>query len=240
MLPFLAATHPAAARAMLEYRVRRLPAARRTARAAGPRRRALRVGVGAHAAPTSPRARRATAPGGWWRSTPASARSTSSPTWRGRPRCYVDWTGDEAFRAGPGRGCSIETARYWASRVERDGDGRAHIRGVIGPDEYHEHVDDNAYTNVMARWNLRRAYAETADAAAASTEAERATWRAARRRARRRLSARERALRAVRGLLRARAAGHRRARAAAARSPPTCCSRPSAWPAPRSSSRPTC
>ena len=28
---------------------------------------------------------------------------------------------------------------------------------MIGPDEYHEPVDDNAYTNVMARWNLRRA-----------------------------------------------------------------------------------
>jgi trehalose/maltose hydrolase-like predicted phosphorylase len=33
---------------------------------------------------------------------------------------------------------------------------------VIGPDEYHAGVDDNAYTNLMARWNLRRA-ADTAD-----------------------------------------------------------------------------
>ena len=31
----------------------------------------------------------------------------------------------------------------------------AHIDGVIGPDEYHESVSDNAFTNVMARWNLR-------------------------------------------------------------------------------------
>jgi len=30
-------------------------------------------------------------------------------------------------------------------------------RGVIGPDEYHEHIDDNAFTNVMARWNIRQA-----------------------------------------------------------------------------------
>ena len=37
--------------------------------------------------------------------------------------------------------------------------GRGHIRHVIGPDEYHEDVDDNAYTNVMARWNLRAAAA---------------------------------------------------------------------------------
>jgi trehalose/maltose hydrolase-like predicted phosphorylase len=35
----------------------------------------------------------------------------------------------------------------------------AHIESVIGPDEYHVEVADNAYTNVMARWNLRRAAA---------------------------------------------------------------------------------
>jgi trehalose/maltose hydrolase-like predicted phosphorylase len=38
-----------------------------------------------------------------------------------------------------------------------EADGFAHIRAVIGPDEYHETIDDNAYTNVMARWNLNRA-----------------------------------------------------------------------------------
>jgi trehalose/maltose hydrolase-like predicted phosphorylase len=36
-------------------------------------------------------------------------------------------------------------------------DGRGHLLGVVGPDEYHEVVDDNAYTNMLARWNLRRA-----------------------------------------------------------------------------------
>jgi trehalose/maltose hydrolase-like predicted phosphorylase len=45
---------------------------------------------------------------------------------------------------------------------------------VIGPDEYHELVDDNAYTNVMARWNLRRAFAETTGADL--EQAERAAW----------------------------------------------------------------
>ena len=38
-----------------------------------------------------------------------------------------------------------------------EADGRRHIRHVIGPDEYHEDVDDNAFTNVMARWNIARA-----------------------------------------------------------------------------------
>jgi trehalose/maltose hydrolase-like predicted phosphorylase len=72
---------------------------------------------------------------------------------------YVDWTGDAAFADGPGRELLVETARYWASRIRVDGAGRAHIYGVIGPDEYHEPVDDNAFTNVLARWNLRRAAA---------------------------------------------------------------------------------
>ena len=48
----------------------------------------------------------------------------------------------------------LETSRFWASRVELESDGRYHIRGVIGPDEYHEGVDDNAYTNVMAAFNI--------------------------------------------------------------------------------------
>jgi kojibiose phosphorylase len=75
---------------------------------------------------------------------------------------YAVWrywrvTGDDGFVAAAGVDILVETARFWASRARMEGDGRAHIRGVIGPDEYHEMVDDNAYTNVMARWNLERA-----------------------------------------------------------------------------------
>ena len=69
---------------------------------------------------------------------------------------YAAWTGDAAFLAGPGRELIIDTARYWASRVRRDEEGAVHLYGVMGPDEYHSVVDDNAFTNVMARWNLRR------------------------------------------------------------------------------------
>src|SRR5207344_2655874 len=50
----------------------------------------------------------------------------------------------------------LETGRFWSSRAQPEEDGYCHIRGVIGPDEYHEHIDDNAFTNVMARWNIRR------------------------------------------------------------------------------------
>jgi HAD superfamily hydrolase (TIGR01509 family) len=74
---------------------------------------------------------------------------------------YAVWnhwqvTGDSGFLREAGAEIMLETARFWASRVECDADGRCHIRHVIGPDEYHENVDDNAFTNMMARWNLQR------------------------------------------------------------------------------------
>jgi trehalose/maltose hydrolase-like predicted phosphorylase len=92
--------------------------------------------------------------------------------------CYIDWTDDREFAEGPGRQILVETARYWASRIRLDNSGAAHIYGVIGPDEYHEPVDDNAFTNVLARWNLRQAASMAADAGDGAVEAgEVATWR---------------------------------------------------------------
>jgi kojibiose phosphorylase len=72
---------------------------------------------------------------------------------------YWKITGDESYLVDEGAEIIIQTARFWASRAEAGDDGRYHIRRVIGPDEYHEDVDDSAYTNVMARWNLRTAVA---------------------------------------------------------------------------------
>jgi len=75
---------------------------------------------------------------------------------------YAVWqywraTGDDDFFVSAGAEILMETARFWASRAVADTDGKRHIRHVIGPDEYHEDVDDNAFTNVMARWNIARA-----------------------------------------------------------------------------------
>ncbi len=89
---------------------------------------------------------------------------------------YVAWTGEEAFLRSAGAEILLETARYWQSRIEFDEDGTGHIRHVIGPDEYHEDVDDNAFTNVMARWNLREA-ADVCDRLGLGTPDERSAWR---------------------------------------------------------------
>ena len=50
----------------------------------------------------------------------------------------------------------IETARYWATRVNRlPGRPGFHILGVMGPDEYKPITNNNAYTNFVVRENLR-------------------------------------------------------------------------------------
>ena len=69
---------------------------------------------------------------------------------------YWRFTRDDDFFLRAGAEMLLETARFWASRAVAEADGRRHIRHVIGPDEYHEDVDDNAFTNVMARWNIGR------------------------------------------------------------------------------------
>ena len=156
VLPFLAATHPASARAMLEYRVRRLPAAIEAARLAG------RAGArfpwesartGDDVTPTSARNRSGRIVP--IRTGQLEEHIVAQVAWAAC--CYADWSGDHEFAHGPGLRLLVETARYWASRIRVESDGSAHIYGVVGPDEYHEPVDDNAFTNVMARWNMRRA-----------------------------------------------------------------------------------
>ncbi|HWJ17390.1 MAG TPA: glycosyl hydrolase family 65 protein [Geobacterales bacterium] len=68
---------------------------------------------------------------------------------------YWQTTGDDDFLCDAGAEIILETGRFWASRAGLEGDGQSHIEGVIGPDEYHETIDESAYTNVMARWNIR-------------------------------------------------------------------------------------
>lgn len=156
LLPFYSLTWPEAARALLTYRHRTLGAARAKAARMGWR--------GALYA---------------WESADTGAEATPTQV-VGPDRKVIDiltgvqeqhisadvayavwqyWlaTGDEAFLLAAGAEILLETGRFWASRAQPEADGRDHIRGVIGPDEYHLGVDDNAFTNGMARWNIARA-----------------------------------------------------------------------------------
>lgn len=171
VLPVLAAVRPAGARAMLEYRLRRLRAARVRAQSEGR--------AGARFPWESGRDGTEITPA--WAPDPVrpvailtgeqEVHIVADVAWAA---CrYAAWTGDQHFLTGRGLPLVVEGARYWADRAHRDGSGRAHLERVIGPDEYHSGVSDNAFTNVMARWNLRAA----ASLAGAHTSAdERAAW----------------------------------------------------------------
>jgi alpha,alpha-trehalose phosphorylase len=72
---------------------------------------------------------------------------------------YAWASGDTDFQQTLGSELLIETARMWASLGFFGKDGLFHLHGVTGPDEYTAVVNDNLYTNVMARFNLRAAAA---------------------------------------------------------------------------------
>jgi alpha,alpha-trehalose phosphorylase len=70
---------------------------------------------------------------------------------------YVQWTGDQQFHRDCALPLLVHTARLWLSLGHFGADGRFHIDGVTGPDEYSALVDDNTFTNLMAARNLRYA-----------------------------------------------------------------------------------
>ncbi len=161
VLPFYTFTDPAAARSLLQYRFHTLPAARDRARRLGYQGALYAwesADTGADVTPETVRA-----PDGRVVQVLTGIQEhhisadIAYAVWQ-----YWQATADEEFVLTAGADILIETARFWASRGRVEPDGRYHIRTVIGPDEYHESVDDNAYTNVMAQWNLERA-AETVD-----------------------------------------------------------------------------
>ncbi|MFI1191727.1 glycoside hydrolase family 65 protein [Micromonospora sp. NPDC020750] len=97
-------------------------------------------------------------------------------------RRYMLVTGDEGLAREIGLELLVETARLWRSLGHHDRNGRFHIDGVTGPDEYTAVKNDNIYTNLMAQRNLLTAaeYAmrfrdEATDLGV--TEEEAAAWR---------------------------------------------------------------
>ena len=72
---------------------------------------------------------------------------------------YYNATHDETFLKDYGYEVLFETARFWASRVEYNKRKKKYeINNVIGPDEFHVDINNNAFTNMMAKWNLLIAY----------------------------------------------------------------------------------
>ncbi len=71
---------------------------------------------------------------------------------------YFQSTGDTDFLLAYGAEIIFETARFWSSRVKYNVKRKRYeIKTVIGPDEYHENIDNNYFTNAMAQWNIGKA-----------------------------------------------------------------------------------
>jgi len=152
VLPFLTYTSPRIARNLLTFRYKMLPQARARARQLG------------HRGALFP-----------WRT--ISGEEASAYYAAGTAQyhinadimyalCkYVQATGDEQFLRDCGAEMLIETARLWTDLgfySDKKG-GKFCLNGVTGPDEYNAVVNNNAYTNLMARENLRYA-AQTVEA----------------------------------------------------------------------------
>lgn len=158
ILPCLTYTQPELARNLLTYRYHTLAGARRKAKAAGYE-GAMYV----------------------WES--ADTGDEVTPSWVPTPTgedlvriwcgdielhistdvAYATWhywqaTGDDEWMRHCGAEMILDTAVFWGSRAEWNADRHCYeINNVIGPDEFHERVNNNAFTNAMMRWHLRTA-----------------------------------------------------------------------------------
>lgn len=142
LLPFFSLNFPALARNLIEFRHTTLGAARENARILGHKKGALFP----------------------WRTIMGRECSGYFPS--GTAQYHIDadvaysviqyhqLTGDLDFLARVGAEVLFETARLWLD-VGHESGGRFRIHGVTGPDEYTCLVNNNYYTNAMARHNLR-------------------------------------------------------------------------------------
>ncbi len=157
-LPPLTLTQPTIARNLLTYRYKRLAGARQKAEAQG------------YAGALFP-----------WESTDTGLETTpqwSDPQpdgsririWTGDTEQHIcsdiayaalqywRWTGDDAFMLAMGAELVLDTAVFWGERVEAK-NGRYEISRQIGPDEYHENIDNSVFTNRLVQWHLQQALA---------------------------------------------------------------------------------
>jgi alpha,alpha-trehalase len=165
IFPFLNFQRPILASALLDYRHARIGAARAAARAAGLDGAMFPWQSGSNGQEETQQLHLNPKSGRWLPDQSLLQRHVNIAI------AYNVWqhymvTGSTGFLRFVGAELLIEIARFWASIAiyNRDRD-RYEIRGVMGPDEYHDRYPDseesglrnNTYTNVMAVWVLQRA-----------------------------------------------------------------------------------
>ncbi len=165
IFPFFTFRLPELTRALLLYRYRRLPQARLAARQAGYQGAIYPWQSGSDGREESQIVHLNPSSGRWIPDHSALQRhvniAVAYNVWQ-----YYQTTLDTDFLSLYGAEMIVDIARFWASATTYNPElERYEIRGVMGPDEYHESypgsetpgLNNNAYTNVMAVWTLQRA-----------------------------------------------------------------------------------
>ncbi|WP_329238861.1 glycoside hydrolase family 65 protein [Streptomyces canus] len=164
VLPYLNLHFPEVSRALLRYRHRRLDQARASARAIGRRGALYPWQSGSDGREETQQLHLNPRSGRWLPDHSRLQHHVGSAiaynVWQ-----YCEASGDTEFLHTKGAEMLLQIARFWADSATWDDHlGRHRIKGVVGPDEYHEAypgapepgLDDNTYTNVTAAWVLTR------------------------------------------------------------------------------------
>lgn len=163
--PFFSVSVPQITRSILMYRYRRLPEARRAARAAGHTGAMYPWQSGANGREESQQLHLNPRSGRWVADNSSLQRHVNAAivynVWK-----YYQASGDMEFLSGYGAEMMLEIARFLASLATYNAQQeRFEILGVMGPDEYSDGypgrdtpgIDNNAYTNLMTVWVLSKA-----------------------------------------------------------------------------------
>jgi len=146
MYPGLLVLHPDIARSLLEYRFQRIEAAKHNAFSHGYKGAMFPWESAASGNEETPV---------WALSGPFEHHITADiaiAAWN-----YYCVTQDKNWLREKGWPLLKETADFWASRVERNGNGHYDIKNVVAADEWAENIDNNAFTNAAAKANLQYA-----------------------------------------------------------------------------------
>jgi len=146
MYPALLVMHPELGKSMVEYRFRRLDAAKKNAFSKGYKGAMYPWESAESGVEETPV---------WALSGPFEHHITADvaiAAWN-----YYAVTQDKQWLREKGYPILSATADFWASRVERNGPGRYDIKNVVAADEWAENVDNNAFTNAAAKANLKYA-----------------------------------------------------------------------------------
>lgn len=166
ILPYLNLRMPVLTRSLLLYRFRRLEEARGRAKRAGYEGASFPWQSGSDGREESQQVHLNPVSGEWQ---PDNSQlqhhinlAVAYNVWQ-----YVETTADREFLRYYGLELLVEVTRFFASLASYDRiDDRYHLRGVMGPDEFHDGypdreepgLDDNAYTNLMVVWTIQRTF----------------------------------------------------------------------------------